>query len=285
MIERLTITVLVENQSTHPGLRTEHGLALWIEADEHRLLLDTGAGDALLPNATSLGIDLALAEALILSHGHCDHTGAVAAVLLIKPDLPVFFHPDALKPHFSLRNGSPRAIGMPGDAAAVLGANVTHSSRMRQVIAPGIWCSGEISRSAAMQPSDPALFCDANGIVPDPLFDDQALIIDTSVGLVVISGCCHAGVEATLLHVRKHHPERPFAAVVGGLHLKACDDAEICQHIAHVTQYDVPQIIAGHCTGAAGEALLAARSDLNFNALRGGDRWHLSEGRLQPCKT
>jgi 7,8-dihydropterin-6-yl-methyl-4-(beta-D-ribofuranosyl)aminobenzene 5'-phosphate synthase len=81
MINRLTITIVVDNKSEKTNLLSEHGLSFWIEADEHRILFDTGQSNILSENARQLGIDLSTADALVLSHGHYDHTGGAALVL------------------------------------------------------------------------------------------------------------------------------------------------------------------------------------------------------------
>ncbi|MFW5829590.1 MAG: MBL fold metallo-hydrolase [Planctomycetota bacterium] len=275
MIRDLSITVLVENTSTRPGLASEHGLALWIEADAHRILLDTGAGACLLPNADALGIDLHSADALVLSHGHCDHSGAVAEVLDRCDHLPVYYHPDALMPRFSARHGTPRRIGMPTDAIRALSRCDARPQAGVQNIRPGIWCTGEIPRSPDLQPNDPMLFSNAGCTIPDPLRDDQALVIDTIAGLLVISGCCHAGIGPTLRHVHRLQPERPILALIGGLHLKACSPDEAQRHIRQIHEHGVGQVLAGHCTGNTAEALLAAESGCSFAPLRCGDHWRL----------
>lgn len=281
MITHLRITVVVENRSEHLALRSEHGLALWIEADAQRFLLDTGAGTALLPNAEALGIDLRQTQALILSHGHSDHSGGLASLLALQPDLSVHDHPQTVDQRYSLRGGQPRAIGMPVTARTALATAQRHSSRAPQWLAPGICCTGEIPRAAGLPANDLGLFCDAAATRPDPLADDQALVIATHAGLVVISGCCHAGITPTLTTAARLHPGRPFLALIGGLHLAACDDATRRHHIASLRRARMPQVIAGHCTGSAAEALLAQHWAAGFSPLRCGDRWQLGHDRLE----
>ena len=103
MVKRLTITVLVDNTLAAgdgaAGLKSEHGWAAWIEADGRRVLLDAGASDLVLRNAAVLGVPIAQAEAVILSHGHYDHTGGLAAVLDAAPRAALYAHPAALGEH------------------------------------------------------------------------------------------------------------------------------------------------------------------------------------------
>jgi len=91
-INSLKITILVDNNAGN-GLSCEHGLSLWVEAGERRILLDTGQGGALSPNAEKLGIDLSRTDCLVLSHGHYDHTGGISRLLRIAPETDVCCHP------------------------------------------------------------------------------------------------------------------------------------------------------------------------------------------------
>ena len=97
----ITITVLVENTARGPGILGEHGLAWWIDTGTHRVLFDTGQGMALTHNATRLGIKLAQADAIVLSHGHFDHVGGLEEALAAAPQAPLFFHPRGIEAKFT----------------------------------------------------------------------------------------------------------------------------------------------------------------------------------------
>lgn len=81
MIRHLRLTTVVDNRADRIGLLAEHGLALFVEADDSRILFDTGQGTALCPNAEELGVPLGKLDAIVLSHGHFDHTGALSAAI------------------------------------------------------------------------------------------------------------------------------------------------------------------------------------------------------------
>ena len=110
----MKITVLVENTAESPGLLAEHGLAFWIEAGSQCILFDTGQGNVLLNNAYRLGISLSRVDAIVLSHGHYDHTGGLADALRGNRPEAVYAHPAAMKPKFARnKDGTSREIGVP----------------------------------------------------------------------------------------------------------------------------------------------------------------------------
>ena len=90
----MKITTLLENTSARPDLSAEHGLSLYIETAEHRILFDMGQTALFSHNASVLGIDLAAVDIAILSHGHYDHVGGVTAVRQAFPGVPVYLHPE-----------------------------------------------------------------------------------------------------------------------------------------------------------------------------------------------
>jgi 7,8-dihydropterin-6-yl-methyl-4-(beta-D-ribofuranosyl)aminobenzene 5'-phosphate synthase len=111
-MKNIRITLIVDNE-TPSGLIAEHGFAAWIEAGDERLLFDTGQGSALAHNALALGIDLGSAGALILSHGHYDHTGGIPDFLAANTTAPIYCGPGATGRRFSCHPGKPpRENGM-----------------------------------------------------------------------------------------------------------------------------------------------------------------------------
>ena len=98
----IAITILVDNQAG-PGLTTEHGFSLWIEADGRHILFDTGQGPALPMNARTIGVDLRKTDLLVLSHGHYDHTGGMPHFLHVATNPHGYFHPGVVLPRYRLR--------------------------------------------------------------------------------------------------------------------------------------------------------------------------------------
>jgi 7,8-dihydropterin-6-yl-methyl-4-(beta-D-ribofuranosyl)aminobenzene 5'-phosphate synthase len=113
MASTIRVTVLVENTAQGARLLGEHGLAYWLEWEDRQVLLDTGQGVVLAGNAYKLNVPLHQAEAVILSHGHYDHSGGLGVVLR-SPRTVVYAHPAAMQPKFARRReGAARDIGIP----------------------------------------------------------------------------------------------------------------------------------------------------------------------------
>jgi len=149
MIRSLRITVLVDNIAREPGLLAEHGLSLWIEADGRRILFETGQGQALKPNAGRLGIDLERADAVVLSHGHYDHTGGLAELPSLGAESAVYLHPLALEAKYSrMPTPSHKAIGIPDRAGRYLLSSSCRlvATRPPTEVSSGVFVTGQIPR-------------------------------------------------------------------------------------------------------------------------------------------
>jgi len=269
----MKIIVLVENSAEKP-LRAEHGFSCWIEVAGKRILFDTGQGDALIHNANALGIDLSTADALVLSHGHYDHTGALAQVLALNPTLPIYAHPDVLIERYSIHTpGEPKPIGMPLASRAALAALPTdqiHWIREPVEIFPNIGLTGPIPRETNFEDTGGPFFLDPEGQRPDPIRDDQALWLKTDHGLVVIAGCSHAGIINTLSAVRMYSGETTLHTVIGGFHLKHASVARLEATAAAFEDMDVEQIVPCHCTGEAPVSFLESRMGARIRTCSAG---------------
>lgn len=254
------ITVLVENTANRQGLLAEHGLALWIERGEQRILFDTGQGMALVHNARELGVDLSTADAVVLSHGHYDHTGGLLAALPSFRQATVYVHLAAFRERFSrASDGRVRPVGAEIESLDWLTARVglivpTRSHPVE--IGEGFWLTGQIPRQNDFEDTGGAFFLDGACTQPDPIVDDQAIYAHTPAGVVVLLGCAHAGVVNTLDYVRALTGEDRIHAVVGGMHLLNADEHRLEQTVRRLRELDVQRIGLAHCTGFGAMARL-----------------------------
>jgi 7,8-dihydropterin-6-yl-methyl-4-(beta-D-ribofuranosyl)aminobenzene 5'-phosphate synthase len=251
VINHLDITLIVDNKAD-PNLAAEHGLAMWIDATGRHILFDTGQGPALAANAEKLGIALEQTDTIVLSHGHYDHTGGVHHVLQCNPAVELFCHPGAIQPRYSMRNGSTRAIHMPGETMAAL--ERLPGQRMHWVSEPmkiseDIGLTGPIPRASGFEDAGGPFYLDPGARRTDAINDDMALWINTPKGLVVCVGCAHAGLINTLNHVRRLSGGADIHAVVGGFHLKGARPERIRRTVSQLKVLKPATMVACHCTG------------------------------------
>ena len=247
------------------GLKAEHGLSLLIEIDRSHLLFDTGASALFLGNAKHLGLSLSSLDGIILSHNHYDHTGGIEHLIgLYEKTPPIYAHPDVFRqsyvPSEASKTGS-RAIGFTYARGLPdlerRGLIMTVNQEPLEVM-PGVHLSGQIPRHSSIEDTGGKFFRDPELKQRDTVPDDQCLVLDTSLGLLVILGCCHSGVLNTLQRINKLWPGRPLHGLVGGLHLLHASRDRIRRTVSFLRGQKPRLIAAGHCTGL--EALCALKA-------------------------
>ena len=269
----MELVVLVENTAAREGLVTEHGLSVYLSGAGRALLFDTAASpQALKANASALSIDLAAVEAVIISHGHSDHTGGLPAVLSARPGLTVYAHPAAFAQRWAARPGKPqREIGWRTSPAEL----ADQGARFVPVEAPcrlgqDLLISGPIP--GPQPPLDHFLVRDGRQLVADTFRDELFLMIRGAAGWAVLTGCCHRGLPNTLRLARELAGGEPIRMVLGGFHLCRADAESLAEAAAALAEADPELVYACHCTGRAGREYLARRLPGRVRALSGGMR-------------
>jgi len=252
------ITILVDNQATE-GLVADHGLSMWIETENKRILFDTGQEGSLKNNARVLGIDLGQTDILVLSHGHFDHTGGVSQVLQRNRNTNVYCHPGIVHTRYSIRNGVAKRIQIPlesMEAIYTLSSEQLHWVRQPAFLSDRIGVTGPIPRKTDFEDTGGPFYLDPQGEHPDPIEDDLALWIHTDNGLVVCVGCSHAGLVNTLHYIQSLNHGRRIRAVIGGFHLLNACPERLEQTIAALRLFEPDLVIPCHCTGELAVTLL-----------------------------
>lgn len=256
-VTTLKVTVLSTMLAGDPAAGIgEWGFAALVEADGHRLLVDTGArAETVLRNAAELGLDLSTVTDVVITHNHSDHTGGLIVLrrelakrsprALSRAHVAQGIFLSRLSPDGKERNGL-----LPLKTAyEELGGVFTEHAGPAQ-LAPGIWLTGPVPRlhpernfggSARLQ--TPA------GPVEDTVPEDASVVVATPVGLVVVSGCGHAGIVNTLQYARKVVQAAPIHAAVGGFHLFGADDERLAWTAAHLRELGLGHFLGAHCTG------------------------------------
>lgn len=232
-------------------LQSEHGLAFWIETEHGILLFDTGQTvDVLFHNLNVLGLSPQDIDMLALSHAHYDHTGGLEAILSRNTKLSLYAHTDIFRARFSYQKEEYRSIGLAIKQSDLSKRITMKLSNAPTEIVPNLWTTGEIvERPEPIGGSAHLFICNGSDWLPDPYRDDQSLVLKTTAGLVLICGCCHAGILNTLFHVERIFGG-PILAVIGGTHLMSAEDPYL-DHVIHVFNERFPNLTfhLNHCTG------------------------------------
>ena len=265
------MTVIVENSANRPELLGEHGLALWIEVADRKILFDTGQGMALTHNAAKLQIDLGQTTDIVISHGHYDHTGGLETALSAAPEAVLYAHPKTFAAKYVKDNdGSVRSVGAPVQPDTL--SRAIHFNTEPVPLADGVWITGEIPRRHAFEDVGGAFFLDEQCNASDDMVDERALFVQTSEGLVVVTGCGHAGLVNTLDHVAELSGANKMYGLAGGLHLLNASEERIGKSLDSIERYDVQKIATAHCTGLFAIASVFHRFANRFVALSAGQR-------------
>jgi 7,8-dihydropterin-6-yl-methyl-4-(beta-D-ribofuranosyl)aminobenzene 5'-phosphate synthase len=209
--DAVMITVVYDNIPYDPRLQTAWGFGCLIETGEKTILFDTGGdGTILLKNMRMLGIDPESIEVVVLSHIHGDHTGGLAS-LLTAGARPTVYLPRSFPSDFKSRVRAQADVVEVGGAAK---------------IADGVYTTGEMG----------------SGIV------EQALVLQTSRGLVVVTGCAHPGISEMVARAIEIGGDGVYL-VLGGFHLGGASEARVKEIIAEYQRLGVQKVAPSHCTG------------------------------------
>jgi len=235
----MKVSVLIENTARVPELIAEHGLSLYIETENLRLLFDTGATGAFAENAVKMGIDLSQVDALIVSHGHYDHGGGIEAFLQCNSSAPVYLSAHAFEEHY---NGTGKYIGLP--------RHLQNHPRLipvldRLTLAPGVLldCCHDRKLQYPMEPF--GLQVMKNGGLCAEEFHHELYLVVEEQKRICFSGCAHRGVENIL------HWLAPDI-LIGGFHFKQLspDDVRL-ERAAQRLSASPCEYYTCHCTGEA----------------------------------
>lgn len=280
-----TLTILSENTVRGAGLLGEHGLAYWLDTGTHRVLFDTGQGMVLQHNAAKLGIDLATADAIVLSHGHYDHVSGLPLALAAAPSAELWFHPAASKLKFiRSAEGRSRRISTDFMERGDFGNTRTvHRVVEPAEIVPGVWVTGGIPRANDFEDVGGPFFLDDAMEIPDPIADDMAMYLTGAVGLSVIFGCAHAGAMNTIDHIFQQTGKLPVDTLVGGLHLAAASSERMDRTVAMLHALAPRRMIFGHCTGASAIGCLRSEFPAASMEMHVGKRFGICDGIERCC--
>lgn len=257
-----SLTILVDNSARSRGLLAQHGFSLWCEAGSNRILFDTGAdGDVLQANAAALGVDLSKATDIVLSHGHWDHGGGLARAMDLCSAARIWIPSGALLPRWHRSKAENRDIALQESVRSrlVLDRKRWQETTELATLGDKIWITGPVpGERPAWTHRD--LWRNELLDVPDDVPEEQALVVETPEGLVVVVGCAHFGIDNLLDRLEVLFPGKPLATLVGGLHLESAPEQELSRLSGRLLEAGARCVVPCHCSGPSASYQLA-RSD------------------------
>jgi len=256
--------------NTHSQLPfAEHGFSMLVrviaEGKSHTILFDTGSSpDGVVENSTRMGLDLSEIESIVLSHGHYDHSGGLLSVLkaINRVDLPIIVHDDTFKKRGVANHDGTIRTYPEFPTKEQIGSTQLTSTKQPILIADGlVLVTGEIPRQTSYEKGYLPHRAFVHGLwQPDPwIWDDRAIVINVKEkGLVVLSGCAHAGIINTILYAQRISGIMSTYAVMGGFHLAGKENENrICQTVKELGRISPKLIVPSHCTGWRGMCVIA----------------------------
>jgi len=264
----LTLRVLVDNMTcVDRYFGGEPALSLYLECGGKHILFDTGYSDLLCSNAGKMGIDLLNLDYVVLSHGHIDHTGGLPTLMRLFLEAAIEERPHRIPmvvahPHCFYPRPMPRLadVGSPVDEARLARQFPVTTSRTPVWLTENLVFLGEVERAIDDEIPDrqtKRTIITPGGMEPDRVLDDTALAFRSQSGLVIITGCSHAGIANIIRYAQKVCKEPRVRDVIGGFHLKESDRETLSATLACLESVGPVALHPCHCTSLAAKIALA----------------------------
>ena len=254
----MKIITLIDNATPSEQLEVEHGLAVYIETNDRKILFDTGKSASFIRNAVKLGVELRDVDTVIISHGHYDHIGGLIDFLKLNSHAIVYLKKEIFDyQYFSIKNNKQNNIGYPPELESF-------KDRFRflenEVTRDGdLFLFREIIRTNPLPKGNKVLFRSASQLLENDNFEHELILsIVQSQGVALFSGCAHNGIVNILTTVKTYFLHKEIGLIYGGLHLlderndMSFETTKELDEIVRQIKELAPKakLVTGHCTGS-----------------------------------
>lgn len=240
--------ILIDNL-TKGTLTAEWGLSVYIEYEEHKILLDTGSSGRFAQNAAKLGIDLGAVEFGVLSHAHYDHADGMGIFFEENRNAPFYIRKGSAENCYGKRWIFHKYIGIHRGFLKKYEKRIIYTEEEYQIV-PGVSLLAHRTEGLDALGAQNHLYVRRNGkYIPDHFAHEQSLILHTGKGLVICSSCSHGGVDHIIREVQAAYPDQKLYAIIGGFHLYHTSADGVRALAGKIRETGIRKIYTGHCTG------------------------------------
>ena len=257
----MNVTVLSENTKPKESqLITEHGLSLLIESRDSKVLFDTGGpkGTA-IQNAKALNLELSQVDAVVISHGHNDHTGGLLDFFKLNDSAPVYLKKESLNPHYVDKGSYKEFIGMDERIVEEYGERLKFVSETAEIL-ENFFLLPNIYNKYPNPSINRLLFSKKeNKFLKDNFNHELLMVIRVNNELTLFSGCGHNGIVNMAITAKNTFPDAKIKTIIGGFHFQAgkissstAKYEEIEESSQWIKKESIDKVYTGHCTGRYG---------------------------------
>ena len=276
----MDVTVLSENtRQKNSKLKTEHGLSLLVKKDNNKILFDTGGpkGTA-IQNAKTLNLDISQIDAVVISHGHNDHTGGLLDFFKLNDNAPIYLKKEALNPHYAEHNSKKKFIGMDKRIAKDYYERLKFIDKTTEIFEKVFIIPQIIKKFPIPSSNRYLLSSEDNKLIKDQFHHELFMTVQEN-DMTLLTGCGHSGIINIVNTVKEFFHQKKIRTIIGGLHFQAGEltsyqvkDKEIRKTANWLKSEGVERIYTGHCTGRHGFKIMQSVFDDGLEQIYSGKK-------------
>lgn len=246
-ILEIKFTILSDNI---PGkvCSAEWGLSIYIEYNNKKILLDTGASELFARNAELLGIDISAVDYCVLSHAHYDHSDGMEEFFKLNKKAKMYLRKSCKENCYSLKEEGMDYIGIHRGWLEQYADRLEYIDGKFQ-LADGVKLLPH-TIDMTVEGKKAKMFIEQNEEFFPELFNhEQSMVFETDRGIAIFNSCCHGGADNIVKEIQMEYPEKKILGIVGGFHLFRSTNAEVEDFSKRLLATGVEKVVTGHCTG------------------------------------